>query len=143
MSGGPGAHEGVSIMSRSKSTSCPTICSDAPTNASIAIELTMAELSDVLLDVWSQVLLHDSNIVKLGLEQFPVSASKKNRFRQVEFSFGGKMIVGIQQNPDTKSNWAKMARSGIKVMQFIQDGRYIAVVAAGKVTMYGSEQRDG
>jgi hypothetical protein len=45
--------------------------------------------------------------------------------------------VGIQQNPDTKSNWAKMARSGIQVMQFIQEGRYIAVVAAGKVTMYG------
>jgi hypothetical protein len=97
----------------------------------------MPELSDVLLDVWSQVLLHDLNIVKLGLEQFPVSASKKKRFRQVEFSFGGKMIVGIQQNPGTKSNWAKVARSGIKVMQFIQDGRYIAVVAGGKVTMYG------
>jgi hypothetical protein len=137
MSGGPGAHEGVSIVSRFKSTCSPTICSDALTNASVAIELTMPELSDVLLDVWSQVLLHDLNIVKLGLEQFPVSASKKKRFRQVEFSFGGKMIVGIQQNPGTKSNWAKVARSGIKVMQFIQDGRYIAVVAGGKVTMYG------
>ena len=30
-----------------------------------------------------------------------------------------------------------MARSGIKVMQFIHDGKYIAVVAAGKVTLYG------
>jgi len=30
-----------------------------------------------------------------------------------------------------------MARSGKKVMQFIQDGRYIAVVADGKVTLYG------
>jgi hypothetical protein len=30
-----------------------------------------------------------------------------------------------------------MARSGKKVMQFIQDGRYFAVVADGKVTLYG------
>ncbi len=81
-----------------------------------------AVLSDVLLDVWSQVLLHNSNIVRLGSEQFSVSTSKNRRFRHVEFTFGGKTIVGIQQNPDTKSNWAKMARAGIKVMQFIQGG---------------------
>jgi hypothetical protein len=37
--------------------------------------------------------------------------------------------MGIEQNP--------MARAGKKVMQFIQDGRYIAVVADGKVTLYG------
>jgi hypothetical protein len=32
-----------------------------------------------------------------------------------------------------------MAREGIKVMQFIDEGRYIAVVAAGKVTLYGTK----
>jgi hypothetical protein len=97
----------------------------------------MPELSDVLIDVWSQVLLHDSKVVKLGTEQFPVSTSKTKRLRQVEFVVEGKTIIGIQQNPNTKSNWAKMARSGIRVMQFIHDGKYIAVVAAGKVTLYG------
>jgi hypothetical protein len=30
-----------------------------------------------------------------------------------------------------------MARAGKKVMQFIHDGRYVAVVADGKITMYG------
>lgn len=45
--------------------------------------------------------------------------------------------VGIEENPETKSQWAQMARSGKKVMQFIQEGRYVAVVANGKVTMYG------
>jgi len=45
--------------------------------------------------------------------------------------------MGIEQNPKTKSQWAQMARSGKKVVQFIQDGRYVAVVADGKVTMYG------
>jgi hypothetical protein len=98
-----------------------------------------AALSNVLLDVWSQVLLHDSNVVKLGSARYPVSTSKKKRLRQVEFNFNGRTIIGIQQNPDTKSNWAKLARSGKKVMQFIQDGRYLAVVAAGKVTLYGKQ----
>jgi NADPH:quinone reductase-like Zn-dependent oxidoreductase len=48
--------------------------------------------------------------------------------RQVEFKFGGKTLIGIEQNPDTKSNWARMARDGMKVMQFIHEGKYIAVV---------------
>jgi hypothetical protein len=90
-----------------------------------------ADLAEVLLSVGSQVLLHDSKFVKLGSAQFPVSMSKSKRLRQVEFGYEGKTIIGIQQNPSTKSNWAKMAREGIKVMRFIEDGRYIAVVAAG------------
>ena len=44
--------------------------------------------------------------------------------------------MGIEQNPKTKSRWSQMARSGKKVMQFIQDGRYLAVVADGKVILY-------
>jgi hypothetical protein len=46
-------------------------------------------------------------------------------------------MIGIEQNPKTKSRWAQLARSDSKVTQFIQDGRYIAVVADAKVTLYG------
>ena len=35
---------------------------------------------------------------------------------------------GLEQNPDTKSRWAKMAPEGKKVMQFLEGGRYVAVV---------------
>ena len=97
----------------------------------------MPELSDVLIDVWSQVVVHDSKVVKLGSETFPVIGSKKKRFPQVYFMFDGMSITGLEQNPETKSNWARMAREGIKVMQFVHDGRYIGVVAADKVTLYG------
>jgi len=45
--------------------------------------------------------------------------------------------MGIEQNPKTKSRWAQVSRSGKQEMQFIQDGRYVAVVADGKVAMYG------
>jgi hypothetical protein len=93
--------------------------------------------SDTLIEAWRQALVDKADTVKLGSESYKVTQSKAKRLRQVEFVFGGKAIIGIQQNPNTKSRWAQEARAGRKVMQFIQDGRYIAVVAAGKVTMYG------
>ncbi|MGB2634759.1 MAG: hypothetical protein WAM58_12565 [Candidatus Acidiferrum sp.] len=43
---------------------------------------------------------------------------------------------GLEQNPDTKSRWAAIARNGTKVMQFLEAGGYIAVVSDGKVHLY-------
>jgi hypothetical protein len=94
------------------------------------------DLSEVLINVWRQALVDKSDTIKVGSESYKVTQSKAKRLRQVEFVFEGKTIIGIQQNPNTKSRWAQEARAGKKVMQFIQDGRYIAVVAAGKVTLY-------
>lgn len=55
----------------------------------------------------------------------------------VQKIFDGNEIRGLEQNAETKSRWAQMARSGKKVMQFLGEGRYIANVADGKVTLYG------
>ena len=33
-----------------------------------------------------------------------------------------------EQNPETKSRWAQMAREGKRVMYFLSEGRYIANV---------------
>lgn len=92
---------------------------------------------EVLKAVWRQALVENAGVVKIGSQGYPVTRSKAKRLRQVAFDFDGNAIVGIEQNPKTKSRWAQMARSGKKVMQFIQDGRYVAVVADGKVTLYG------
>jgi hypothetical protein len=92
---------------------------------------------DTLIAVWRQALVEKSEDVKLGTEHFSVTKSKTKRLRQVAFVFDGNTIMGIEQNPKTKSRWAAMARAGKRVMQFIQDGRYVAVVADGKVTLYG------
>lgn len=81
--------------------------------------------------------MDEADVVKLGSERSPVTKSKAKRLRQVAFVFDGNTIMGIEQNPKTKSRWAALARAGKKVMQFIQDGRYIAVVADGKVSLYG------
>ncbi len=55
----------------------------------------------------------------------------------MDFVFDRNEIRGLEQNTDTKSRWAQMARSGKKVMQFLSEGRYVANVVDGKVTRYG------
>jgi hypothetical protein len=96
-----------------------------------------SSLDDALISVWRQALVENADAVNLGTESYPVTNSKAKHLRLVAFAFDGDEIMGIEQNPKTKSRWAALARSGKKVMQFIQDGRYVAVVADGKVTLYG------
>ena len=80
-------------------------------------------------------------MVDLGADRFPVKDTPKRRLRQVDFMFVGNEIRGLEQNPQTKSRWAEMARSGKKVMQFLSEGRYVANVVDGKVTFYGGVER--
>jgi hypothetical protein len=94
-------------------------------------------LDEILIAIWQQALVGDAPVVKVGAERYPVTRSKAKHLRQVVFDFDGGSFIGIEQNPKTQSRWAKMARAGKKVMQFIQDGRYVAVVADGKVILYG------
>src|ERR1700733_6891846 len=96
-----------------------------------------ADFPEVLIEVWHQALVDKSDTVKLGSESYKVTQSKAKRLRQVEFVCEGNTIIGIQQNPNTKSKWAEQARGGKTIMQFIQNGRYVAVVVDGKVILYG------
>jgi hypothetical protein len=59
------------------------------------------------------------------------------RLKQIAFQFDGRAIRGIEQNPVTKSRWAALARLGQKVMQFVENGSYVAVVVEGKIHNYG------
>jgi hypothetical protein len=93
-------------------------------------------LGDTLLNVWRQSLVENKKTVMLEGESFPVRPTPKRKLKQIDFQFEGKDLRGLEQNPDTKSRWAAMARDGKKVMQFLEGGRYIAVVADGKVHLY-------
>ena len=95
-----------------------------------------------LVDVWRQVLVGNVNEVKLGKERYPVRLTPKRRLREVDFEFEGNAIRGPEQNPETKSRWAQMARSGKMVMQFISGDRYVANVVDGKVTLYNMKRSD-
>lgn len=92
---------------------------------------------EALIEVWRQALVENAAVVKLQGNRYPVLRSPKRGLRQVDFVLDGNEIRGLEQNPETKSRWAQMARSGRKVMQFLSEGRYIANVVDGKVTLYG------
>jgi len=83
------------------------------------------------------MLVENAAVVELRKERYPVQRTPKQGLRQVDFLFDGNEIRGLEQNPKTKSRWAEMARSGVKVMQFLSEGRYVANVADGKMTRYG------
>ncbi|MGO9840848.1 MAG: hypothetical protein ACLPZF_06570 [Candidatus Acidiferrales bacterium] len=93
-----------------------------------------------LIEVWRQALAQNAKTVKLGTDTFPVRRTPKRGLRQVDFTFEGNEIRGLEQNPQTKSRWAQLARSGKKVMQFLSEGRYVANVVDGKVTLYAGRE---
>ena len=96
-----------------------------------------SSLEQALIEVWRQALVENAKTILLRTERFPVQRTPKRGLRQVDFTFDGNDIRGLEQNPQTKSRWAQLALSGKKVMQFLSEGRYVANVVDGKVTFYG------
>jgi len=97
-------------------------------------------LEDVLLTVYRQSIVENKKTVTLEDQNFPVRSTAKRKLKQIDFRFDGRELRGLEQNPDTKSRWAKMARDGKRVMQFLERGKYVAVVADGKVHFYPSKK---
>ncbi len=97
-----------------------------------------ASLEETLTSVWRQVLVEQARRVTLEIGTFPVRRTSRSRLHEVDFQFEGHELRGLEQNPDTPSRWAKLAREGKKVMQFLEQRRYIAVVVDGKVQFYGN-----
>jgi hypothetical protein len=95
-----------------------------------------ADLETALLSVWQQGLIDKKKSVEVAGETYPVRQTAKSKFRQVDFRFEDRELRGLEQNPNTKSRWAKLAREGKQVMQFLEHGKYVAVVVEGKVHIY-------
>ena len=96
-----------------------------------------ASLEETLISVWKQALVDDAKVVGLDDRAFPVRRTSRSRLREVDFEFEGHQLRGLEQNAETASRWAQLARKGKRVMQFLQQRRYIAVVVEGKVKFYG------
>jgi hypothetical protein len=95
-----------------------------------------ASLETALLAVWQQSLIEKRKTVEIDGETYSVRQTSKSKLKQIDFRFEDRDLRGLEQNPNTKSRWAKLAREGKKVMQFLDHGRYIAVVVDGKTHMY-------
>ena len=93
-------------------------------------------LEETLVSVWQQAFTMNAKSVTLGDASYPLRRTSRSRLREVDFKLGDTTFRGVEQNPSTNSRWAKLAREGKKVMQFLVDRRYVAGVADGKVTVY-------
>src|SRR5437660_10992983 len=96
-----------------------------------------ASLEETLISVWQQALVENARSVKLENRTFLVRRTSRSRLREVDFQFEGHELRGLEQNPETGSRWAQLARRGKKVMQFLRQRRYVAVVVDGEVQLYG------
>jgi hypothetical protein len=97
---------------------------------------TLLTFEETLVEVWRQSLVEGAKAIHIDSGRYAVRQTSKRKLREVNFQFDGKEIRGLEQNPQTKSRWAAMAREGKKVMQFLVDGRYVANVVDGKVNLY-------
>ena len=78
---------------------------------------------ETLTEVWRHALVESAKAVEVGGESYPIRRTPKRGLRQVDFIFDGQEIRGLEQNPETKSRWAQLARSGKKtVSQLPQPG---------------------
>ena len=101
-------------------------------------------LEEILLEIWRRALVEGAAEFEVDGRTLRVRATSKSRLKQVDFTFEGRSLRGIEQNPDTQSRWAQMARRGAKIMQFTEAeprqfrGRFFANVTDGKINWYHS-----
>ncbi|MFI5058292.1 MAG: hypothetical protein ACHQLQ_08895 [Candidatus Acidiferrales bacterium] len=97
---------------------------------------------ETLISVWRQSLVDGVEKIKLNERLFPVLRTTKKHLLQVGFLLDGEVMRGLEQNPETSSRWAQLARQGHTIMQFLSEGRYIANVVDSKVTFYRRRATD-
>jgi hypothetical protein len=100
-----------------------------------------ANLEEIFISVWQQVLVDETEVVNVCGRSFRIRRTSRSRLREVDFECEGQKLRGLEQNPNTSSNWAKLAREGKKVMQFLIGGRDIANVVDGRVRFYDHQSR--
>jgi len=93
-------------------------------------------LAETLIAVWQQALVEESPEVALEGESYRVEKTRAQRLRTVDFRFGPHQLTGIEQNPETGSRWALLARQGKRIMQFSCGGRYLGNVCEARLTRY-------
>jgi hypothetical protein len=101
--------------------------------------LDPSPLDQAFLEVWRRAMVDQAKTVSLGERIYPVRKTAGKRLRQVDFEVNGNYYRGLEQNPNTKSRWAELARKGSKVMPFLQAGKYLAVIVGGKIIHFSSK----
>src|SRR5437773_9275958 len=62
--------------------------------------MTKLSFEETLIEVWRQALVENAEAVKVGGESYSVRRTPKLGLREVDFTFDGNEIRGLEQNPD-------------------------------------------
>ena len=95
------------------------------------------DFESALSTVFDQAMVQNARSVTVAGDTFPVRVTAKQKLKQIDFRVEGRDIRALEQSPTTKSRWAALARKGSLVMQFLEHGRYLAVIVDGKLRVYG------
>jgi hypothetical protein len=93
----------------------------------------------IFADVFRQ-LNAGKRLIETPDGRYAVKRTSKQGLKMCEFVADGHPYKAIEQNPNTRSRWAALAREGHKVVQFVDagTGRFVAVAVDGKIHFYGS-----
>ena len=100
------------------------------------LTLALVTLEETLIEVWRQVLVEGRIRVELADRSYAVTTTRAKKLRAIRFEYDSYHIDGIEQNPETGSRWALLAREGERIMQFTFERRYVGNVSEGKLTRY-------
>jgi len=93
-------------------------------------------LAEAMISIWQQVLGEEKEVVELEGKIYRISRTRAKKLRTVSFAYVCYVLEGIEQNPQTASRWAALARQGKRIMQFSSEHRYIGNVCEGELTRY-------
>jgi hypothetical protein len=100
-------------------------------------------LGETLVVVWQQASRDEKPSIELSSGSYRVTRTRSKRLRSVRFTYNSYELDGIEQNPDTASQWAALAREGKRVMQFSFRGSYVANVCEGTLLRYPAWKKLG
>jgi hypothetical protein len=83
-------------------------------------------IDDAFISVWRQALVEQKKIVSVGGATFPVRRTSKHRLAQIDFEVDGVEFRALEQNPQTKSRWAKRPVKARKSCSFYEQADTLA-----------------
>jgi hypothetical protein len=69
-------------------------------------------LEEAMVKVWREALVEGAPEVELDGKKFAVRATPRKLLREVDLEFKGQGLRGLEQNPETESRWAQLAKKG-------------------------------
>jgi hypothetical protein len=118
---------------------------NSPTLGTISIQVRRAVVGDrgsiltlreTLISIWQKALAEGKSPITLEGRRYSVRSTRAKRLHTVCFDFADYRLDGIEQNPETTSRWAALAREWKRAMQFSYKRRYVANVCEGALTRY-------